>query len=137
MLDAKNIINLTGGIVADPERPTENIAKFRVAVDWAGSEKGTQNNTGYFDVVYYLNNEDGARNAKFVKSQLDDGKMKKGSQISLIGRLVQERWTTDGKNAAKVVIVAESISYASSSKPEGTAAAGSEGKAQTELPGEF
>jgi single-stranded DNA-binding protein len=99
---------------------TDNIAKFRVAVDYAGSEKGSDNSTGYFDVTYYLNSEENKRNCEFVRNQISSGKLSKGSQIRLIGRLVQERWSTDDKKSSKVVIVAENITYASRGRSEGT-----------------
>lgn len=135
MIDPRNTSLLTGGIVADPEVVNGNIAKFRMAVDYAGSEKGSGNNTGYFDVIYYLNNDDSQRNAKFVRDQIESGKLKKGSQISLVARLVQERWTTDEKKNARVVLVAEALTYASSGGSQNTKA--SEGPAQAELPTEF
>lgn len=117
MLDAKNVVSISGGVVSDPEIINDKIAKFRIAIDYAGSEKGSQNNSGYFDVTYYL--KDGSdfanNNAKFIHSQITSGKMKKGSPIQLIGRLVQERWQQDNNNRSRVVIVAESISYAASS----------------------
>ena len=54
MIDPKNILNITGGVVSDPELVNDGkIANFTLAVDYAGSEKGSDNNTGYFDVVYY------------------------------------------------------------------------------------
>ena len=54
MIDPKNIINITGGVVADPELVNDGkIANFTLAVDYAGSEKGSDNNTGYFDIVYW------------------------------------------------------------------------------------
>ena len=117
MIDPKNTINLTAGIIADPELVANgNIAKFRIAVDYAGSEKGSGISTGYFDVVYYL--KDGSefanKNATFVAGQINGGKMKKGSQIQLVGRLVQERWQQETQNRSKVVIAAESITYAGS-----------------------
>lgn len=133
MLDPKNIVNLTAGIVADPEIVNDRIAKFRVAIDYAGSEKGSQSTSGYFDVTYYLKDNDGfaSKNASFVHSQITGGKMKKGSQVSIIGRLLQERWQQDNQNRSKIVVVAEHIGYAatsapksdsSSSKPEATSA---------------
>lgn len=115
MISAKNIVNITGGIVATPERPTENIVKFRLAVDYAGNEKDSDNRSGYFDVVYFLNND--SPNVKFVKGQLEAGNLDKGSQIAIVGKLVQDRWTTDGKNASRVVIEAHAIDYAGS-KPQ-------------------
>ena len=45
--------------------------------------------------------------------------MKKGSQIQLAGRLVQERWQQDNQNRSRVVIVAEAITYAGSFQKNG------------------
>jgi hypothetical protein len=109
---------LTAGVIADPELVANgNIAKIRIAVDYAGSEKGSGMSSGYFDVTYYL--KDGSdfanKNASFVAGQISNGKMKKGSQIQIVGRLVQERWQQDNQNRSKVVIAAESITYAGSS----------------------
>jgi len=113
MIDPKNVTTLTGGVVSDPELINDKIAKFRIAVDYAGSEKGSQNNSGYFDVTYYL--KDGSdfasKNASFIHSQITGKNLKKGSAIQIVGRLVQERWKQDDQNRSKVVIVAESISY--------------------------
>lgn len=120
MLDPKNVVSLTAGVVADPEMINDRIAKLRVAVDYAGSEKGSSAASGYFDIVYYLKDGDSfaSKNASFVHSQITGNKMKKGSQVQLVGRLVQERWQQDNQNRSRVVIVAESISYVgSASKP--------------------
>lgn len=118
MLDPKNIVSLTAGIVATPEKVADGkIVKLRVAVDYAGAEKGSDNKSGYFDVTYYAN--DNNPNSKFVLSQVDQENFKKGSQIQLVGRLVQERWENDGKNNQRVVIVAESITYAGGNRPAG------------------
>lgn len=118
MIDPKNTVILTAGIIADPEIVANgNIAKIRIAVDYAGSEKGSGMSSGYFDINYFL--KDGSdfanKNASFVANQISSGKMKKGSQIQIVGRLVQERWQQDNQNRSKVVIAAESITYAGSS----------------------
>jgi len=115
MIDPRNIVNLTAGIVSDPESVANgNIIKFRIAVDFAGSEKGAGVSSGYFDVVYYL--KDGSdfasKNASFVSKQVSEKKMKKGSQVQILGRLVQERWTQDNQNRSKIVVVAEALTYA-------------------------
>jgi single-stranded DNA-binding protein len=124
MIDPKNVITATGGVVSDPELINDKIAKFRLAIDYAGSEKGSENNSGYFDIVYYL--KDGvnfsSKNASFLHTQITSGKLKKGSSIQLIGRLVQERWQQDGNNRSRVVVVAESVSYISSGGAPKTAA---------------
>lgn len=126
MIDPKNVITATGGVVSDPELINDKIAKFRLAIDYAGSEKGSENNSGYFDIVYYL--KDGvnfsSKNASFLHTQITSGKLKKGSSIQLIGRLVQERWQQDGNNRSRVVVVAESVSYISSGGAPKTAAVG-------------
>jgi len=137
MIDPNNNLNLTCGIVAEPEMPTENIVKFRVAVDYAGSEKGSDNSTGYFDVTYYLNSEENKRNCEFVRSQVTGGKMTKGSQIRLIGRLVHERWSTDDKKSSKVVIVAENITYASRGRTEGNGTTAAVGAVESVAPSSF
>jgi len=118
MIDPRNIVNLTAGIVSDPELVANgNILKFRIAVDYAGSEKGAGVSSGYFDIVYYL--KDGSdfasKNASFVAKQVSEGKMKKGSQIQILGRLIQERWQQDSQNRSKIVVVAEALTYAGGS----------------------
>lgn len=118
MIDPRNNVILSAGIVTEPELVANgNIAKFRIAVDFAGSEKGAGVSSGYFDIVYYLKDgsEFASKNASFVAKQIGEGKMKKGSQIQLVGRLVQERWQQEGQGRSKVVVVAEAVTYASSS----------------------
>jgi len=116
MLDPKNVVSLTCGVVADPEVISEKIVKFRVAADYSASDKTSDNNSGYFDVVYYLSD---TSNSKFLSNQLSQGKMKKGSQIQVLGRLVQERYKAqDDSPRSRVVIVAEAVTYAGSAKPQ-------------------
>jgi len=131
MIDPKNLINITGGVVSDPELINDKIAKFRVAVDYAGSEKGSDNNTGYFDIVYYLKDSSGfvGKNASFMHGQISDSKIKKGSKLTIVGRLVQERWKQDDQNRNRVVIVAEHISYATTAPSTKTASSTNEAAA--------
>lgn len=113
MIDPNNLINITGGLVADPELVNGKILKIRIGVDYSGSDKDTDNNSGYFDVVYYLKDNAGfvSKNASFVGTQLDQSKLKKGSTISIVGRLVQERWKQDDQARSRIVIVAEHLTY--------------------------
>lgn len=113
MLDPQNLVTISGGLIADPEVVNEKIMKIRLGVDYAGSEKDSDNNSGYFDVVYYMKDNNGftSKNASFVSSQIQAGKMKKGSTVSIIGRLVQERWKQDEQNRSRIVIVAEHMTY--------------------------
>jgi single-stranded DNA-binding protein len=144
MLDPKNMVTLTAGVVADPELINDKIAKFRIALDYAGSEKDADSNVGYFDVTYYLKDKEGYvnKNASFVHSQITGGKIKKGSQISIIGRLLQERWSQDGAKRSKIVVIAEHIAYApggAKSSSEGSSSSSSSGSAQkyASVPEEF
>lgn len=141
MLDPKNMVNLTAGVVADPEIINDRIAKFRIAIDYAGSEKGSQSTSGYFDVTYYLKDSDGFvnKNASFIHSQITGGKLKKGSQISIIGRLLQERWQQDNANRSKVVVVAEHVAYAAnaSSNKSGDSAPAAKAASSNSVPEEF
>jgi hypothetical protein len=146
MIDPRNIVNLTAGIVSDPESVANgNILKFRIAIDYAGNEKGSGMTSGYFDVVYYL--KDGSdfasKNASFVGKQVSEGKMKKGSQVQILGRLFQERWQQEGLNRSKIVVVAEAITYAgggyqkSDSSTTATSTTAAQGNASFSVPDEF
>ncbi len=66
--------------------------------------------------------------------------MKKGSQIQLVGRLVQERWQQDNQNRSKVVIAAESITYAGSAyqkKDDGSSTSAPKAATSNNVPDEF
>ena len=131
MIEGSNVVVLSGGITKDPEVISGKVVKFSVAVDYAANDKGG-NSTGYFDVTYFL--DDANRNSTFVKSQISDGKMKKGSQVSLVGRLVQERWTSDEGNRSKVTVIAESISYVKGGAPRTADTGASDGTAAANIP---
>lgn len=123
-----NFVSLTGRLVADPEIIKDTIVSMRLAVDWAGSNQANPDNkTGFFPVKYFLSNP--TNNGKFVKSQLEQGNMKKGSAISIIGEMRQESWKTENdENRSVNVIIADVIDYAMSSTPkeETTATTGTE-----------
>lgn len=143
MLDPHNIITISGGLVADPETVADGkIAKFRIGVDYSGSEKDSDNTSGYFDVVYYIKDKDGFtnKNANFVNTQITSGKMKKGSGVSIVGRLVQERWKQDGASRSRTVIVAEHLTYsqrASSSKTSDSSTQAPAAETASSIPSSF
>ena len=116
MINAKNVISIQGGLVADPEMVSDKVIRMRMACDYSGSDKSDpENKTGYFDVTYFVNDNS---NSKFVTNQISVGNLKKGSQIMLVGSLSQDRWKQeDGSNRSSVKIIAESISYAGGGKP--------------------
>lgn len=125
MMDPRNVVVLSGGLVADPEQPTEKIVKLRLAVDFAGKEKDSDDRSGYFDVVYYLNDDN--PNTKFVKGQLAQGNFKKGTSISIAGRLEHDRFKTkEGNKASRVQVIADAISYFGRKAPEGAGGGGAQ-----------
>lgn len=132
MIQAGNTVNLIGGICSDISRESNSILKFRLAVGYASNDK--EDTTGYFDVVYFIGD---SPNAKFVSSQVEQGKLRKGSQIALCGRLVHSRWVDkkDNSKRSAVQITAEAIDYvgrsSSSREDSGTETT------RTELPERF
>lgn len=133
MLDPRNLINISGFLVDNPEYATEtnkNIMKARIGVQYAGSEQNSDNNSGFFDVTYYIKNKNSeqhvSQNAKFFEDQVTSGNMKKGSSITIVGRLLQERWKNqEGKGASRIVIIAEHIGYGPYTKSEGNSSSSS------------
>lgn len=121
MIDSRNLVTLCGGVVADPEVFKDNLLKLRLGVDFGGTEQGSDNNSGFFNINYWMNNDQNPSNTKFVRSQVESGNLKKGSQLQITGRLRQERWTDDqGNKRSQVVIVAENINYWGNKSSEGT-----------------
>jgi single-stranded DNA-binding protein len=53
-----------------------------------------------------------SKNASFIHGQVQNSKIKKGTKLHLVGRLVQERWRQDDANRSRIVIVAEHAAYA-------------------------
>jgi single-stranded DNA-binding protein len=141
MIDPKNLINISGGIIADPELIADGkIMKARIGVDYAGSEKDSDNNSGYFDIVFYLKDKDGftSKNANFVSTQISSGKMKKGTSVSIVGRLLQERWKQDGSGRSKVVIVVEHMTYGAYAKSSSDSSSSSTSEtSQASIPASF
>lgn len=115
MINPKNMLVLSGGLVDVPEEKN-NLITLRLAVDFSGSEQGSDNKSGYFTVKYWTNNEDS--NTKFVKKQIADGNFKKGSQLTVAGRILQERWSTDANEKRQTVtVIAEAITYSGGGAP--------------------
>lgn len=139
MLDPNNLINISGGLVSDPEMVNGKILKLRIGVDYSGSEKDSQNTSGYFDVVYYLKDSSGfvSKNANFVNTQIDQSKLKKGSSVAVVGRLVQERWKQDEQSRSRIVIVAEHLTYAARSNKSSDTPKDSTADTSTSVPSSF
>lgn len=113
MMDARNLGVLTCGIVADLETAADGkILKLRLGADWAGTNsEDREDRKGYFDGIYWLNVDNA--NVAFVKKQMAEGNMKKGSSIVIAYRLSQSRYLTkDGVKSSRVELVIDSINWA-------------------------
>lgn len=133
MITNTNLTIIQGNLVRDAEyNEGIGLLTFSIAVDYAGNEKDSDSNTGYFDVKMWLKESDYVATTvvKSVKGSLNDGRLVKGAKIALTGRLSQERWPKEGGGTnARVVIIAESMNvlWSNDSKvPVGAPAAAAE-----------
>jgi len=102
-----NSIVLAGNVVADPEsRSTQTgkaIATFRLAVNNPINDK---------DVVY-IDVDTWEKQADFVTNYV-----KKGSAVSVVGRLKQDSWEKDGKKQSKILVVADRVNFVGGKKKD-------------------
>lgn len=118
MIDPKNVVVLSGGLIEAPE-VNNGVARLRLACDYSGTDQANPDNrSGYFNVKYFLNNAQNKSNAEFVTKQIENENFKKGSGLSVQGRIVHERWEDkDGDKRSTYVIYAEAITYSGSARP--------------------
>ena len=102
-----NSIVLAGNVVADPEsRSTQTgkaIATFRLAVNNPINDK---------DVVY-IDVDTWEKQADFVTNYV-----KKGSAVSVVGRLKQDSWEKVGKKQSKILVVADRVNFVGGKKKD-------------------
>lgn len=95
-----NSVVLAGNVVADPEsRSTstgKTVATFRLAINNPLNDK---------DVVY-IDVDTWEKQADFVVNYV-----KKGSAVSVIGRLKQDSWEKDGKKNSKILAIADRVNF--------------------------
>lgn len=100
-----NNVVLAGNVVADPEARATNsgksVASFRLAVNNPINDK---------DVVF-IDVDSWEKQAEFVSNYV-----KKGSSVSVIGRLKQDSWEKDGKKMTKTLVVADRVSFVGGKK---------------------
>jgi single-stranded DNA-binding protein len=141
MLSKKNVVILDGGLTKDPEVfENTGVVHLSVGVDGAGSEKGVQNPSGYFDVKVWLNQSKytAAATAENIRAALADKSLAKGTRVGIVGRLTHERWTDkEGKKSARVIITAETIDIyrakGQSSAPAGSVAQAASASASSSI----
>ena len=119
-----NSIVLAGNVVADPEsRSTQTgkaIATFRLAVNNPINDKE----------VVYIDVDTWEKQADFVTSYV-----KKGSAVSVVGRLKQDSWEKDGKKQSKILVVADRVNFVGGKKKDAAQEAdGEQGAPQPAAP---
>ncbi len=109
---------LDGNLTADPEsrdNPTgKSLATFSVAVNhYSGKGKSDEGEVSFFEIEAW---------EKLGENCLEY--LKKGSKVTIIGLLRQDRWSgTDGKQRSKVKVIAQQVRFDFTSRQEKKAAA--------------
>lgn len=111
-----NSTTITGNIVRDPESVADGgIARFTVAVNYSrklrdGEDAGTRRtNTGADGTVY-------VDDPSFIDCKAFNGNAKKllakagkGNRVTILGRLVQEKWDTPEGNRSRMFVYVTNI----------------------------
>jgi len=103
MASDKNEVMVTGNLVRDPEIRTTpsgmTVGNFSIASNrFKKNGDEFEKQTSFFDIQCWTNTAD------YVAMNIH-----KGDSVEVIGRLEQQRWTSNGQNRSKIVIVANSV----------------------------
>ena len=100
-----NVVALAGNAVGDPTVRSTNsgkkVASFRLAVNNPLSEKE----------VLFIDVDTWEKQAEFVEKYV-----KKGSLISVVGRLKMDTWEKDGQKRSSISVVTERLNFVNSGK---------------------
>lgn len=118
-----NVVAIMGRLVADPELKTTpagiNVCTFRIACDRSFAQQGQQRQTDFIDVVAWRHNAD------FLCKHFA-----KGGMVAVQGRLQTRQYQDrNGNKRTAVEVVADSLSFAGSSKKPGGQAVDEGGEA--------
>ena len=118
-----NVVAIMGRLVADPELKTTpagtNVCTFRIACDRSFVQQGQQRQADFIDVVAWRNNAD------FLCKHFA-----KGGMVAVQGRLQTRQYQDrNGNKRTAVEVVADSLSFAGSSKKPGGQAVDEGGEA--------
>ena len=108
-----NVVAIMGRLVADPELKTTsagiNVCTFRIACDRSFAQQGQQRQADFIDVVAWRHNAD------FLCKHFA-----KGGMVAVQGRLQTRQYQDrNGNKRTAVEVVADSLSFAGSSKKPG------------------
>ena len=107
-----NVITMVGNVVADPTNKNtatgKSVSTLRLAVNNPMNDKD----------VLFINVDTWEKQAEFVSKFV-----KKGSMVSVVGRLKQDEWEKDGVKRTSYAIVADRVNFVGGKKKDATAAA--------------
>lgn len=110
-----NVVALAGNVVGDPTVRSTNsgkkVATFRLAVNNPLSEKE----------VLFIDVDTWEKQADFVEKYV-----KKGSLVSVVGRLKQDTWEKDGQKRSSISVITERLNFVNSGKKKDGDAVASE-----------
>ena len=100
-----NVVVESGNLVRDAEirafQSGMEVCTFTIAVNTRVKANGTwEDYANYFDCKMY-----GDRASKIV------GYLKKGSKVTIMGKLKHERWEKDGKKSSKLLAYVDDIEF--------------------------
>ena len=100
-----NVVAIAGNAVADPIVRATNSGKKVASVRMAVNNPLNDKEVLFIDVDVW------EKQAEFAEKHV-----KKGSLLSVVGRLKQDLWEKDGQKQSKISIVAEKINFVNSGK---------------------
>lgn len=113
-----NVVALAGNAVGDPTVRSTNsgkkVASFRLAVNNPLSEKE----------VLFIDVDTWEKQAEFVEKYV-----KKGSLISVVGRLKTDTWEKDGQKRSSISVITERLNFVNSGKKKDEESNGEEAPA--------
>jgi single-strand DNA-binding protein len=116
-----NSILVEGNLVRDPEYRTTPkgtaVTKFSIATNrFYRQDNNLEKEVSFFDIEVW---------GKLAERVSNVGR--KGKGVRVVGRLKQERWqSSEGKQMARVIIVAEHVEFRPEFKKDGTSGEGSD-----------
>lgn len=120
MINPDNVITISGRLTADANVVMDGkMLQFSIAVDRAGYEKGSDNNTGFFNCKIWMteNKWTSVGFLEMVSELHKSGRLSKGAPVRIVGELNQDRYEDNQGNRRTDVniLVSDIRSYARTS----------------------
>ena len=120
MVREDNEVRLRGRLTRDPDVKEDiGVVNFTLAVDGAG-RKDKETVSGFYDITLWIRQSDYVAPAdlKYITDHIKNNTLKKGTLVSVRGRLNQDNWTTADGNRSKINVVADNVSVLHNPEPK-------------------